>query len=281
MVGFFSLIPFPLLYLISDVLRVLFKNIAGYRVSVIKKNLAFCFPHKTEAERKKIFDKFYKNFIDIILESIKGLSIDPDKLKKRYSFKNPEVLDQHFNKGQHIITYSQHCNNWEWAPICLGIQMNHCLMGIVKMISNQRINKYMIDGRSGNNVRVISTKQTGEFFKTLHKEEDPLAIVFIADQMPYGKVKSLEVPFLGQQVKFHHGAALYAERVNLPIYTIDVARTGRGRYEVQVHCIKAESETLTAEEITYRYAGHLEEMILESPESWLWSHKRFKKILKY
>lgn len=281
MVGFFSLIPFPLLYLISDFLRFIFKNIAGYRVSVIKKNLDYCFPKKTPAERQEILDAFYKNFIDIILESIKGLSIDPDKLKKRYTLKNPEVLNQHYNEGQHIITYSQHYNNWEWAPICLGIQMNHRLMGIVKMISNQRINKYMIDGRSGNNVSVISTKQTGEFFKTLHKERDPLAIVFIADQMPYGKVKSLEVPFLGKKVKFHHGAALYAERVNLPIYSIDVLRRGRGRYEISVHCLKNKTETLTAEEITSRYAAHLEELILSSPESWLWSHKRFKQILTY
>jgi len=280
-VGFFSLLPFPVLYFLSDVLRYIFKYILSYRIDVIEKNIAYCFPDKSQREQKKIRDDFYKNFIDIILESIKGLSMDPQKLIKRYTFPNPELIDEHYRNGQHVITYSQHYNNWEWAPVCLGLQMKHKLTGVIKKLSNQRINEYVNQGRSGNNSSVVATQDTGEFFKTMHKQSDIIAIAFIADQIPYGKARTLEVPFLGNMVSFHHGAAIYAQRANFPIYSIDVHRKQRGQYEISVFCLKGINETLTAAEITARYAAHLEELVLKSPEAWLWSHKRFKQKLTY
>lgn len=281
LIALFTLLPFRVMYLLSDLLRIIFKNVIRYRVSVIDKNLSYCFPSMSKKERLKIREDFYKNFIDIILESIKGLSINPNKLIKRYKFKNPEILDVIHEQDQHVIFFSQHYNNWEWAPICLGIQMKHHLIGVVKFLSNKYINNYMIGGRSGNNVSVIPTYQTARYFATLPDEDKTVGIVFIADQKPSGKEKSIELPFLSSKASFHAGAAKYAIKSGLPVYSIDVHRSGRGIYEIEVIKLAESDEFSTAEDLTSRFKENLESLIRKSPESWLWSHKRFKDFLSY
>jgi len=278
----FSLIPFRLLYFFSDLLRFIVKNLFGYRVNVIDKNLAYVFPDKTISDRKDIRNKFYKNFIDVTLESIKGLSHNPKKLIPKFKLHNPELLQSYFDKGQHVILYSQHYNNWEWGPLCLGLQVPHHIVGIVKKLSNPHSNAFIVEGRSGNNVSVIYTYETSQFFESLENPSSkPKAIVFISDQMPYGQTRSVELPLFGQKSKFHLGAASYACESSLPVFCVDVHRKGRGLYELELVELAKDVSQLTPESLTEIYKNHLEELINKSPESWLWSHKRFKGIINY
>ena len=281
LIGLFSLLPFKLLYLLSDLLNFILKHLFKYRTAVIETNLSYCFPHKSKQEIASIANSFYRNFIDIILESIKGLGTPPKKLVPRYTFRNPELMDAHFERGEHVIIYSQHYNNWEWAPLCLGLQMKHHLVGAVKMLSNQYINEYMKAGRSGNNVSVIPTYYTAKFFSKLDEEPKPVGIVFIADQKPSGKERAVEMDFLGQQVSFHGGAAKYGIKSGLAIFSLDVHRMGRGRYEVEAVQLAKAGELTSADQLTARYIQNLERLITTSPQSWLWSHKRFKNKISY
>lgn len=280
-IGLIGCIPFPLLYLFSDGLRFITKHLLRYRVAVIKQNLAYVFPDKDQHQRDLIFHEFYKNFIDIILESIKGQSYSPEKLIDRFRLKNPELLEAAHENGQHVIAYSHHYNNWEWGPICLGLQIDHHITGIVKLIANPLINNYMIDQRSRANVSVVQTGHTGKFMSKLPESTRPICVVFIADQRPSGNNKKVKLPFLGSEAFFHKGAGIYAAQLKAPIYTIDVHRVSRGRYEVELVPIVNKNEDLSPEDISERYKAHLEDLILKSPESWLWSHKRFKEFLKY
>lgn len=243
--------------------------------------MLYCFPSENPQKLREIRDEFYKNFVDIILESLKGLATNPNKLIQRYTFRNPELMDAVYSKDSHVIIFSQHYNNWEWAPICLGLQMKHHLLGVVKFLSNEYINNYMIDGRSGNNVSVIPTYQTAKYFLSLPQEKKTVGIVFIADQKPSGREKAIQLSFLGNEASFHAGAANYAIKSGLPIYSLDVHRISRGRYEVEAVMIAKAGECHSAEELTIKFKQNLEQLIRKSPASWLWSHKRFKDFVEY
>jgi Kdo2-lipid IVA lauroyltransferase/acyltransferase len=69
-----SLLPLRVLYIISDVVYLIGYRLLGYRRKVVLDNLQMVLPEKTEAERKKIAAKFYHNFIDSIIESLKMVS---------------------------------------------------------------------------------------------------------------------------------------------------------------------------------------------------------------
>ena len=76
----FSLLPWRVLYFLSDAVYGLIYYIIGYRKEVVMKNLLIAFPEKTEEERILIAKKFYHNFTDTFIETIKLLSVSEKTL---------------------------------------------------------------------------------------------------------------------------------------------------------------------------------------------------------
>ena len=275
----FSIIPFSILYKISDVITFVLRRILRYRYSVISKNIEFCLPEIAVDERLKIIKEFYRSFSDIVIESIKGLATPRRKIKERFTLLNPEILDEHYRNQQSVIIYSQHYNNWEWGALTLGMQMSHHVIGIVKKISNSHINKYVQDSRTGHNVSVVIMEEVDKLYRARH--DNPIAVVFIADQMPFRSTKNHLVNFMSKKVDFHKGAAIYACAKNYPVYSYDIHRVGRGRYEVTLTPIHMNPKELTPLQLTQLYVDNLQKLIKKSPHSWLWSHKRFKREIDY
>src|SRR5580692_8232928 len=84
-----SLLPFWFLYIISDILFVVIYYLVGYRRKVVQQNLENAFPEKSIQERKDIARKFYRYFADLIVETIKTISISSKEVTKRVKATNP------------------------------------------------------------------------------------------------------------------------------------------------------------------------------------------------
>ena len=110
-----SLLPFPLLYLLSDGIYVLIYKVLGYRKEVVINNLRNSFPEKDEAELKAIASKFYQWFCDLTLETLKTLTISPEEVRKRVEFKGKDILQQYAREKRSVILVLGHYGNWELA----------------------------------------------------------------------------------------------------------------------------------------------------------------------
>lgn len=88
----FSLLPFFILYGISDVIAFTLFTLLGYRKKVVMANLGIAFPEKTEQERLKIARQFYRNFTDTFMETLKLLSLSERQISKRGLMDVSEVL---------------------------------------------------------------------------------------------------------------------------------------------------------------------------------------------
>ena len=73
--GALARLPLPVLYLLSDFLFVLIYHVVRYRRRLVDENLSVCFPAKDEAWRKATGRRFYRNFADYIVETLKLLHI--------------------------------------------------------------------------------------------------------------------------------------------------------------------------------------------------------------
>src|SRR5689334_16286881 len=69
-----SLLPLRLLYLVSDFFYFLIYYVLGYRKKIVLQNLSIAFPEKSAAEKLRIAKKFYRNFTDTFIETIKFIS---------------------------------------------------------------------------------------------------------------------------------------------------------------------------------------------------------------
>ena len=70
-----SLLPWRVMYLISDVIAFILNHVVGYRKKVVIANLQIAFPEKSQKERASIVKQFYRQFTDNFIEVIKSLII--------------------------------------------------------------------------------------------------------------------------------------------------------------------------------------------------------------
>ncbi len=263
-----------LLYVISDGLFYLFYYVVRYRKLVIEQNLRNSFPEKTEKEINQITKDCYRNFCDILLEGIKGISMSLDELGKRYRILNPEILSPYFKVNQSVIAVGSHYNNWEWS-VCSSKQVQHKTLALYKPLTNKLIDTYIKKSRQLWGMHLVSIFETAKIFA----ENRGIASIYVlgADQSPSRKEadKSFWVRFLNQDTAFLHGLEKYSTANNYPIFYLDVQRINRGYYGVTLTLLQPELEGKPGM-ITKAYAKKLEGIILANPANWLWSHNRWK-----
>ncbi len=73
------------------------------------------------------------------------------------------------------------------------------------------------------------------------------------------------------------GAETFARLYNTPVIFATIRKKERGIYEVDYSEICSDPNEWEENAITREHTRRLEELILEAPEYWLWSHKRWKK----
>ncbi|MDO8992004.1 MAG: hypothetical protein Q7U83_02990, partial [Daejeonella sp.] len=133
-----SLLPFPVLYCLSDILFLFLFYIIKYRRKVVSKNLLNSFPEKTKSELEQIEERFYRYLADLMLESVKTISISANDIKKRFVFKNLELLTKNFQNGRSVIAVSGHYGNWEWGPVAIGLELKEKVLVVYKPLSDKR-----------------------------------------------------------------------------------------------------------------------------------------------
>ena len=77
-----ALLPFRMLYALSDGFYFLMRYIIRYRKRVIRTNLRNSFPEKTDAELLNIERRFYHYICDYMLEEVKMLRMSFDELQE-------------------------------------------------------------------------------------------------------------------------------------------------------------------------------------------------------
>ena len=78
-----SLLPFTIIYFISDAVYFFLYHVFGYRRAVVMANLKIAFPEKSEEELTKISKQFYHNLTDTFIEIIKLISMSDKNFDKR------------------------------------------------------------------------------------------------------------------------------------------------------------------------------------------------------
>lgn len=266
-----SLFPFWLLYLVSDGLSFILKDLVKYRRRVITNNLKTSFPDKSEDEIDLIRNQVYRNLGDLIVETIKMVTLSRKSIKKRYKIINPEVFSQpQFEKG--AIVCAAHFNNWEWGALGLATIENFKAIVLYKPINNLLVDKMVFKIRSRFGA-ILTPKQ--KWLRTLvsHKSEKTLS-VFIGDQKPAGGEKGNSILFMGRETPVIIGFEKAAKSTGYGVVYWRSERKKRGFYEITIKPIETEPN-LDELALTKKYFSFLEEDINKDPAGWLWSHNRW------
>lgn len=268
-------LPFWLLYWLSDWSSWIMYRILQYRTSVVAANLSIAFPEKSAAEKAQIARSFYRQLVDVGLETLKGSSLSDSEIKRRFRFVNPELVNKRLHDGEAVFLLLGHCGNWEWGPLAAPHFLSEPMVGIYKPLKNRLINGYLNELRATWGGLLSPMSQTGRFM--VRYRGQPLAYSFIADQTPSDVDNAHWVDFFGRETAFHHGFSKLANRTNYHLYYTFVRRKARGYYEVEFMEMGQPSDFPNPLAITQAYAALLTKNIRQAPADWLWSHRRWKR----
>lgn len=280
-----SLMPFWVLYGIADFIFVLVYYVVRYRRKIVAKNMRESFPELSDKELKKIARKFYRNFADYIVETIKLNHISDDEIKRRMVFKNMDIIDRLFDEKRSIAAYFSHCGNWEWVPsITLwsrhttGKDVEFCQ--VYRPLKNKWYDEYMLRLRSRFNSLSFKKKTVLRDLLLLRRREMPSITGFMSDQKPSKGDESHIVKFLNHPSAVITGTEQVARKLDMAVVYFDMHKLSRGYYELEVKLITDNTSTMEPMAITDAYVKLLEETIKRNPSIWLWTHNRWKHKVK-
>jgi len=270
-----SLLPFPILYFISDGFYLLIYHVIGYRKEVVFTNLSNSFPEKTTAEIIDIQKKFYRYFCDLFLETFKTLTISEKKMLDHCSFapESKRLFDQLAEENKSVIVVMGHQGNWEWGGNTFSICSKHQLYVIYHPLANKYFNGLICRMRQRFGGKLIPMKLT--FREMVNNRKDLTATAFIADQSP-NPVSAHWMTFLNQDTAVFMGTEKIAQKLKYPIVYVSVKRLTRGYYTVLAELLQTPPYIGNEGNITEIHTKKLESDIIAQPETWLWVHKRWK-----
>lgn len=265
--------PFWMLYGFSDFLCFVLRDIFGYRKEVVKTNLRNSFPNKSEQEIHVLYKKFYSYLCDLILETIKTLTMTEQEARERCKFHNAQWLDAYFENNQSIIVVMGHYGNWEWAGPGFTLSAKHQLVVIYRPLSQKYFEQMMCKMRTKFGTKITPVNNT--LRDMVANRNLVTATALIADQAASPETAYWST-FLNQDTATFTGPEKIAKKFNYPVVYMNIKRIKRGFYEVFPELLFAAPKDTADNEILQKFNERLEQEILLDPVTWLWSHKRWK-----
>ncbi|MFO8055583.1 MAG: lysophospholipid acyltransferase family protein [Bacteroidales bacterium] len=270
-----AVLPFCVLRRLSSVLYFLLYHIIGYRKKTVRMNLRNAFPEKSVKERRQIEKRFYLHFTDIMLETLKMLTMSLKEAQKHIRIPPKSVaLLKHYNQqGISTIVASGHYGCWEWGNYGYHAMINVEFRGIYHPLSDPYFEKLLYHMRTRYGSVPIKMKDTLRYM--LENKERVSNTAFVADQSPSAR-GAYWTTFLNQQTGFFTGIEKIARKLKMPVLFVSIDKIKRNHYQMNFEVLVESPEDTEPGEITEAFVDKLEKRIREKPEYWLWSHRRWK-----
>ncbi len=276
----FSLIPLRVLYVFADFLLsiLIIFPFLRYRRGIVRKNLTSSFPHKTKKEIARIEIKFYRFFLDMIMESIKMCSLTKKQIKKRMKFNNLDLILNELEAGKSVVIYLGHVCNWEWlSSLPMHFPDKYYRCQVYHRLENSVMDTFMLRLRGRFGGISIPMEQIYRRLNTLKNENQQFVVGMIADQVPLWRNIHYWTDFMNQRTPVFTGTERIVRSLNLSSVYGQVVREKRGRYICNFKLICSDPNKLEKYEITEQYFKLLEKNIMDNPPYWLWTHNRWKR----
>ncbi|HTJ51621.1 MAG TPA: lysophospholipid acyltransferase family protein [Cyclobacteriaceae bacterium] len=265
-------LPFSVLYKASDLLFSILW-LSGYRKKVVIMNLTNSFPEKSKEEIEALCKSYYRYLCDIILETFKTLTMTEHEARTRCVFVNQPWLDKLYEENKSFIIVMGHYGNWEWAGPSFTLNTKFQLVVIYRPLTNPYFEKMMTGMRTKFGTRITPVNQTLRDMVANRKQLT--ATAFIADQTAT-RDNAYWMNFLNQDTAVFTGPEKLAKKFSYPVVYMNVKRIERGYYQVTPELLFSEPNNTAEGEICEVFTKRLEKDIINDPQIWLWSHKRWK-----
>ena len=273
-------LPMRVLHFISTLFYYPVYYIVRYRRKVVRDNLVKSFPEKPLKEIKALEKKFYRSLCDYFVEMIKYYGMSEKKVKEYMKFEGLEHMQEALDAGRSCVLYMGQFFNREYVTsITLHLKNdgNTVVGDIYHPLENKRFDRLAKRMRDQFGAESITMANTLRRILQVQKEKKKYLIGFIADQVPTWESINHWLEFMHRDTPVFTGTEKIAQRTHASLFYARMERVKRGHYVMRIEPFAEDAALLPEFEATNMYYRKLTENIYETPELWLWTHKRWKR----
>ena len=149
-------------------------------------------------------------------------------------------------------------------------------MSVYKPLRNKPFGDLLSRMRTRFGAEVVPMNQAIRTIIKYRNNNLPTLAYFISDQSPMYSHIQYWVKFLNQDTPVYLGVEKIARQFNMAVLFAKTTRIGRGKYEVEIIKLFEDVSNVKDFEITEAHVRILEKIIIEQPQYWLWTHRRWK-----
>lgn len=267
------LLPYPLLLKIGTLLGWLFSrlNIGKKRAKIARRNLALCFPQKTDQEREMILQQNLRSIGMGIIETGIAWFWSDKRIKKWCSVSGEEHLTNHGEQG--IILVGIHFLTLELGARIIGLHRPG--IGIYRPNDNPVFDWVQYYGRLRSNKALLDRKDLRGMLRALKNDD----MVWYAPDHDYGRKNSVFVPFFAVADAATTTGSYYLLKSSPNAKIVPFAplrkKDGSG-YHLSISEPHIFPTSLDKAEIAILMNKLVEKEILKGVEQYMWLHRRFK-----
>ena len=271
----FSRLPLKVLYVFSDLIFFLLYHVAGYRKKTVTANIRNSFPDKSDAEIKKIVRKFYRNFADYLVETLKSFTVSTTELRVRVQHINQDLFDEAKKEGKNIILLTGHVFNWEWFTALASIVPQEKTFPVYRKMQSGFWEEKIRGIRNAHGNEAIEAEDVVKHIFR-NKNDGNSIYMFVADQTPHFTMVDYGLNFLHQKTPVFIGYDKLATRMDFAFIYCEMKKVKRGFYQVNYYRIEPEGEKYVPYEVVKKFHKMLENTLQKHPDNYLWSHRKWK-----
>ena len=252
-------------------------RVAGYRKSVILKQLHDSFPDKSEAEINAICRRYYDHLAEMVVGTL-SLAGMTNRRRRKYSEFNLTENFYDVIADKDVVVMTSHYGFWEEALNLYLVAPRHHLIVAYRPLKSRIMDKLYKRLRRCDCVDVVPSNNFMRHYIANRKGINGKNIVLglISDQNCPPTKDCCWHRFLNHDSIFFDGGEQLAMKFHHPVFYLELERVKAGVYRHNYTLIYDGKEEIAPHEIIERYVRCLERTIEAKPEYWMWSHRRWK-----
>lgn len=248
----------------------------GIRRSTVEANLRLAFPDASEEWIRETTRAAYRHLGREAAAILRLSRLDPDAIVARTEPHGWEELHAALDEGNGALLVTGHYGNWEIAAATVASR-GLPIAAIVKRMRNPLVDARLEELRRRLGVETIVTGDAPKQVPRVLRAGGVVGIVADQDARRTG----VFVPFFGRPASTHRGPALFALRLDAPVFACTARRKpGPGvQYVVSGHRVPVRRTGDLEADVTHltrELAAALEEDVRGAPEQYFWFHRRWK-----
>jgi lauroyl/myristoyl acyltransferase len=229
---------------------------------------------KSAAEKKAILKTSIVHFVRSTLDLF-WFTRDTEARCNKYVTFAPN-FDKLLN-NEPALCLTGHLGNWEVMGVAYA-QRGHILFSVAAPLKNAEVDKLFIAAREQTGQTIVPQK--GAIRRILRGLKEGGKMAVLLDQNTRPKDGGVFINFCDRKVPVSPAPAAIALKAQAPIHVVYCLPDMNGHYTAYSPVEVPYSADTNAEELTQIMSNAFTEAILEHPECWLWSYKRFKYVPK-